>query len=78
MSCKDCDDLQDRVDYDGPSYFIRIGNGNVQLLGCEKHVRLFIQQYNATVRLAEAFNDMMTIIDSVEKDVEIPKVEEQS
>jgi len=36
MSCKDCDKETDAL---VKRYFFRIGNGNILVFGCEKHVR---------------------------------------
>ena len=35
MSCKDCELEQETLD---KQYFFRIGNGNILVFGCEKHV----------------------------------------
>jgi len=44
MSCKDCDDIVEGViDIGGPC-FVRVGNGNVMVLGCPTHLRELIEK----------------------------------
>jgi len=36
MSCKDCEKEQETLEK--KQYYFRIGNGNILVFGCEKHV----------------------------------------
>jgi hypothetical protein len=46
MSCRDCTAVQDRADRGMPHFeiYIRIGSGNVLVLGCIDHVRQLLEQ----------------------------------
>ena len=35
MSCKDCEKEQETLE---KSYYFRVGNGNILVFGCEKHI----------------------------------------
>jgi hypothetical protein len=44
MSCKECDEIQDKTfDKNNPAsmpiYYVRMGNSNLALVGCRKHVK---------------------------------------
>jgi hypothetical protein len=41
MSCLDCENAQDS--YNGNVY-VRVGNGNVEVIGCEKHTKELIEK----------------------------------
>jgi hypothetical protein len=46
MGCKRCEDFQVLRDAGGelPSYYVRVGAGNVELVGCPEHVGELIEQ----------------------------------
>jgi hypothetical protein len=46
VSCRDCEAVQDRADRREPHQvaFVRIGNGNVLILGCREHMRQLLEQ----------------------------------
>lgn len=46
MSCRDCEAVQDRADRGEPHFesYVRVGNGNVRILGCREHLRQLLEQ----------------------------------
>jgi len=43
MSCKDCEAEQAFIE---KAAYLRIGSGNVMIVGCKKHVKQLIDGYN--------------------------------
>lgn len=53
MSCDDCDKAHDQA----PAFYYRIQNGNVQVKGCERHVKIMFERLRSYgVRKEEASN----------------------
>jgi hypothetical protein len=46
MSCKDCEIAQDITlsDIEEPICYIRVGNANVMVIGCKKHLEELIEK----------------------------------
>lgn len=44
MSCEECEAVQTAAEAGEPipGYYVRVGNGNVQIVGCDDHVRLLL------------------------------------
>lgn len=40
MSCKECDEAQDQ----DPAFYYRIENANVQVKGCDRHVKIMFDR----------------------------------
>lgn len=51
MSCETCEMIQVENEQGRPvpGYYVRAGNGNVQLVGCSEHVRIVIEAYRIGV-----------------------------
>lgn len=43
MSCENCESVQEGLTDDGAAY-VRIGNGNVQIAGCRKHLQELLEK----------------------------------
>jgi hypothetical protein len=50
MACKHCEGAQESwfavagTPHELPSVFVRIGTGNIQILGCDKHVKELLEK----------------------------------
>jgi len=53
MSCEDCDKATDLVAFNQPTAFFRWKNGNVAIVGCEKHVKEIIDFLRYSKKLKE-------------------------
>lgn len=43
MSCEDCEEAQSR----GDTYYYRIENANVMVIGCKKHIKIMFDRLNS-------------------------------
>jgi hypothetical protein len=52
ISCDKCETRQELsiVPFTDNEVFVRIGNGNVELVGCEEHVRMLLEKLRETKR----------------------------
>lgn len=54
MSCEECEEIQ-KVAFDKnindsiPIAYVRIGNGNVAIVGCQKHLKELLDKYRGEV-----------------------------
>ncbi len=58
MSCKDCDEIQDK----GDIAFIRIEAANVGILGCDRHAGAAIRAINAVAKMEEIMETERVVI----------------
>lgn len=46
MNCQNCEKSQDFTTMNGVTY-VRVGNGNVAIIGCNEHLKQLLDAYNA-------------------------------